>query len=220
MRKGIEPASAVCRARACRFGPRRGLVCRRFRRRSESEGLDQNELDTDLIDVGFDLQSSALDDSDTGFGATLGYQVNENFAAELSYVDLGEVSYQATNGHANPANESAALETSAAGPVFSLLGILPVGERFEVYGRAGLALMDSEGEATITIGDVPTRSAIRPRARTRWSAWAASSTSVTGSASGSNGTTTWTSAARKSWARATSTCSRSACATTSADREI
>ena len=123
---------------------------------ASAEGLDQNELDASLIDVGFDLQSSELDDSDTGFGATLGYQVNENFAAELSYVDLGESSYAATNGLANPDNETAALETSAAGPVFSLLGILPVGERFEVYGRAGLALMDSEGEATITIGDVPT----------------------------------------------------------------
>ncbi len=120
---------------------------------ASSEGLDQNELDAGLVDGGFALQSSALDDSDTGFGATLGYQVNENFAAELSYVDLGESSYQATNGQASPANESASLETSAAGPVFSLLGILPIGERFEVYGRAGLALMDADGEATITIGD-------------------------------------------------------------------
>jgi OOP family OmpA-OmpF porin len=124
---------------------------------ASSEGLDQDELDASLVDVGFDLQSSSLDDSDTGFGATLGYQVNENFAAELSYVDLGDVSYQASNEQANPANESVTLDTSAAGPVFSLLGILPVGERWDLYGRAGLALMDSEGEATATAGDVTDR---------------------------------------------------------------
>ncbi len=124
---------------------------------ASSEGLDQDELDTSLVDAGFDLQSSSLDDSDTGFGATLGYKVNENFAAELSYVDLGDVSYQASNGQASPANESATLDTSAAGPVFSLLGILPVGERWDVYARAGLALMDSEGEAAVTVGDVTDR---------------------------------------------------------------
>ena len=124
---------------------------------ASSEGLDQDELDASLVDAGFDLQSSSLDDSDTGFGATLGYEVNENFAAELSYVDLGDVSYQASNEQANPANESVTLDTSAAGPVFSLLGILPVGERWDLYGRAGLALMDSEGEATATAGDVTDR---------------------------------------------------------------
>ena len=124
---------------------------------ASSEGLDQNELDAALVDAGFDLQSSSLDDSDTGFGATLGYQVNENFAAELSYVDLGDVSYQASNEQANPANETLTLDTSAAGPVFSLLGILPIGERWGIYGRAGLALMDSEGEATATVGDVTDR---------------------------------------------------------------
>ena len=124
---------------------------------ASSEGLDQDELDASLVDGGFDLQSSSLDDSDTGFGATLGYQVNENFAAELSYVDLGDVSYQASNEQANPANESVTLDTSAAGPVFSLLGILPVGERWDLYGRAGLALMDSEGEASATVGDVTDR---------------------------------------------------------------
>ena len=124
---------------------------------SSAQGLDQDQLDTALVDAGFDLQASALDDSDTGFGATLGYQVNENFATELSYVDLGEVTYDANNAQASPGNESFALSSSAAGPVFSLLGILPVGERFQVYGRAGLALMDVEGEAAGTVGDVVTR---------------------------------------------------------------
>jgi opacity protein-like surface antigen len=124
---------------------------------ASSEGLDQDELDAGLVAAGFDLQSSSLDDSDTGFGATLGYQVNENFAAELSYMDLGEVSYQASNEQANPANESAALETSAAGLVLSFLGILPVSSHVEVYGRAGIALMDVEGELSATIGDVTDR---------------------------------------------------------------
>jgi len=124
---------------------------------ASADGLNQNELDAGLVGAGFNLQSSSLDDSDTGFGATLGYQVNEHFATELSYVDLGESSYQASNEQANPANESVTLDTSAAGPVLSFLGILPVSSRFDVYGRAGLALMVVDGEVSATVGDVTDR---------------------------------------------------------------
>jgi len=98
--------------------------------------------------------SSSLDDSDTAFGATLGYQVNENFAAELSYVDLGSVDYNASgtvNGGLGDVPASVGISASAQGPVFSLLGILPIGERFSVYGRIGLASMDSEGSVSVTI---------------------------------------------------------------------
>lgn len=122
-----------------------------------SDGLNQNRLDENLVDVGFDLQSSSLDDSDTGFGLAVGYQVNRNFAAELAYVDLGEVSYSATNGQASPGNQDVALDTSAAGPVLSLLGILPVSSRFDVYARAGLAVMNVDGEARIAEGDASER---------------------------------------------------------------
>ncbi len=111
-----------------------------------------NQLGFDVVDA-----TSNVDDSDTGFGASLGYQVNEHFAAELSYVDLGSSAYRASrtlNDGVSDLPAAVTISASAQGPVFSLLGILPVGERFAAYGRVGLALMDSEGSVSVTIDDV------------------------------------------------------------------
>lgn len=127
------------------------------------ENVRQGDLDQNLIDFfgsgGLTVVDavSDLDDSDTGFGVAAGYQVNPYFAAELGYVDLGEWDYSAegtvTDGLADyPA--SFGLSQSAAGPVFSLLGIVPIGERFSVFARAGLALMSVDADADVTIDGI------------------------------------------------------------------
>ncbi len=130
---------------------------------ASTKNVNQGELDQNLIDFfgsgGLTVVDavSSLDDSDTGFGLAVGYQVNENFATELAYVDLGETSYAAegtvTDGLADyPA--SFGLSQTAAGPVFSLLGIVPIGERFSVFARAGLALMSVDADVDVTIDGV------------------------------------------------------------------
>jgi OOP family OmpA-OmpF porin len=125
----------------------------------EQAALDQQLLDFfGLAGLGVVEATTSLDDSDTGFGAGVGFQVNEHFAAELAYVDLGETSYDATgtvtDGISNfPADF--ALSQSAEGPVFSLLGFLPVGERFAVFGRAGIALMSVDADVAVSIDGEP-----------------------------------------------------------------
>jgi len=130
---------------------------------ASTKNVSQGEIDQNLIDFfgsgGLTVVDavSSLDDSDTGFGLAVGYQVNENFATELAYVDLGETSYTAegtvTDGLADyPA--SFGLRQTAAGPVFSLLGIVPIGERFSVFARAGLALMSVDADVDVTIDGV------------------------------------------------------------------
>ena len=111
----------------------------------ESNGVD-------VIDV-----TATIDDSDTGFGIAGGYQLNDHFAFEFAYVDLGSVSYQLSATVSDGTNEADAdvqLESSADGPVVSALGILPIGERFSVFGRVGLSLMNAKGTARITIDGV------------------------------------------------------------------
>jgi len=131
---------------------------------ASTKNVRQGELDQNLIDFfgsgGLTVVDavSDLDDSDTGFGLAIGYQVNENFATELAYVDLGEYSYAAegtvTDGLADyPA--SFGLSQSAAGPVYSVLGILPIGERFSVFARVGIALMSVEADADVVVDGVP-----------------------------------------------------------------
>jgi OOP family OmpA-OmpF porin len=130
---------------------------------SSVKNVDQGELDQNLIDAFgaaglFVVEAtSTLDDSDTGFGAALGFQTNENFAMELAYVDLGELSYDATGTVTDGFDDFATdftLGQSASGPVFSLLGIWPIGERFSVFGRAGIALMMVDADVRVTIDDV------------------------------------------------------------------
>ncbi|HWM28107.1 MAG TPA: hypothetical protein VNQ14_06595, partial [Woeseiaceae bacterium] len=67
-----------------------------------SASISQGQADDNLVAIfetaGFDVAdiTSTLDDSDTGFGLAGGYQVNDHFAFEFAYVDLGSVGYRAT----------------------------------------------------------------------------------------------------------------------------
>jgi opacity protein-like surface antigen len=104
------------------------------------------------------LDSTAdIDDSDTGLGLGGGYQLNDHFALEFAYVDLGSATYDFTatleDEDGNQANADVEFESSADGPVFSALGIWPIGERFSVFGRAGFSLLNAKGTARVTIDD-------------------------------------------------------------------
>lgn len=75
-------------------------------------------------DVGFNALS---DSTDTAYGVLLGYQYNRNFAIEGEYTDLGRF-------------------TTAAGVTgksdvwgLSALGVMPLQNRFSVYGKLGIA---------------------------------------------------------------------------------
>jgi OmpA-OmpF porin, OOP family len=134
-----------------------------FGGQSNASGASLGRFDQNLVDIFesadqdvLDLTSS-LDDSDTAFGLGGGYQLNDHFAVEFVYVDLGSVGYQATATVTDGVDQAVAdvsLESSASGPVVSAVGILPIGERFSVFGRVGLALLNADGKARITIDGV------------------------------------------------------------------
>jgi OOP family OmpA-OmpF porin len=131
-----------------------------FAGEASAQNIDQGELDQNVLDlfgsVGLDVvdATSSLDDSDTGFGLAGGYQVNPWFAAELAYVDLGDISYQAngtvTDG-VTDLDAGVGIDQSASGPVFSLVGMWPIGGQFSVFGRVGIALMSVDADATVSI---------------------------------------------------------------------
>lgn len=133
---------------------------------SSASGASQNEATGNLVDifesVGLDVTdvTSTIDDSDTGFGAGGGYQYNDNFALEIAYVDLGTAAYRfsatVTDG-VDVADADVELASTADGPVFSALGILPMGERFYVFGRVGFSLMNANGTARITLDGITDR---------------------------------------------------------------
>lgn len=121
---------------------------------SEAEALGQLEELVAFNGLEVVEATVQLDDSDTGYGVAGGYQFNDHFALEFGYVDLGAVAYEfdstLTDGE-ETAEADVQLESASDGPVFSALGILPIGERFSVFARVGFSLMNAKGRARVTI---------------------------------------------------------------------
>ena len=82
------------------------------------------------------LATSSISDRDRNHGFKLygGYQLNRNFAIEGGYFDLGKFGYTATTVPAGTLNG----DIKVKGLNLDLVGIVPLTEKFSVFGRAGL----------------------------------------------------------------------------------
>lgn len=118
---------------------------------------DQSANEEQLIDTlegtGAPIQnlSSSTEDSDLGYQATFGYRFNRYFAAELGLAQFGSLKSTAradVDFGSGFVPASVSLTFSAGGPVVSAVGILPINEKFEVYGRLGYLFCSSERELT------------------------------------------------------------------------
>lgn len=96
-------------------------------------GVTSSDIAKSDLDAAYGLagSESSIDDSGSSWGADIGYQWGRHFAVEVGYVDLGEATYTAA---------AYGLETSfqSNGPTVGAVGILPLGDRFELHGRAGV----------------------------------------------------------------------------------
>ena len=77
----------------------------------------------------------SFDDSDTGYKVFGGYRFMKYFGVEGGYMSFGE-----------PSDEVSGIDVSieATGWDAFAVGILPLGERFEVFGKLGLIFWDSD----------------------------------------------------------------------------
>ncbi|TFW30415.1 hypothetical protein E4L96_00085 [Massilia arenosa] len=81
--------------------------------------------------AGADLGRSTADDYDgheTSYGGFLGYQINQNFAAELGYRRLADTTVRFAGYNVDAKVDQTAI---------SVLGIVPLQKNFSVYGRLG-----------------------------------------------------------------------------------
>lgn len=102
-------------------------------------------------------EPSKLDDSTDVWGALAGYRWNEHFAAEIGYVKLGEVKYDfdgvynfnfVPNDPLLPVQNDdidyiGAYRFTSAGPTAAVVGLMPLGQYFEVHAKAGIFLADT-----------------------------------------------------------------------------
>ena len=122
---------------------------------SDQSQNEQDLLDT-LINTGNPTQnlSSSTEDTDIGYNATFGYRFNRYFSAELGLAQFGSVESTA-KGDLDFGDgfvpTSLTLSFSAGGPMISAIGYLPIGEKFELFGRVGYLFTSSERELTSNV---------------------------------------------------------------------
>lgn len=107
---------------------------------------------------------TSVDETDVGWNFALGYRVNKYLAAELSYVDAGEASMVERYSVPPTSTLPDVLRTytvNARGPEVSVLGSLPLSERWELFLRGGVLFAKQEVESR-TIIESPTATGGQP----------------------------------------------------------
>jgi hypothetical protein len=91
------------------------------------------------------------DDQAFGWGALVGYRANPHFAAELTYVDFGSIDGAETFDLAGLFPDSTGaddftidFDLRAAGPMASVMGIVPFAARYEAFARVGMLWASQE----------------------------------------------------------------------------
>jgi OOP family OmpA-OmpF porin len=95
--------------------------------------IGQSDVDVDCL--------GSCDTKDTAWKIFGGYQVNRNFALEIGYTDLGEISDNVPGVFSETAESSA----------WELVGVgsLPVANNFSLHGKIGVYRAESESRFTL-----------------------------------------------------------------------
>ena len=111
----------------------------------------QADVDESMVIPGLIDPGGRVDGKDGAFKLFGGYQFNPNFALEAAAVDLGDVSYSGFFT-GTPGGTVTGGRVQNSGLNLSAVGVLPLGERFVLFGKAGMFLWYSE--ATDVTGGV------------------------------------------------------------------
>jgi opacity protein-like surface antigen len=96
------------------------------------------------------VSSSDLDESDTAFSAAVGYTFNRYLSVELSYADLGELTSSSVTSFGSidptlmPTSFRVTQKLAAETIAISVLGTLPLSERWSLFARGGYGFSESD----------------------------------------------------------------------------
>lgn len=106
-----------------------------------------NDFCNDLRAGGF--VGGSCDETDSGWKGFLGYRVNRHLAIEGTYINWGEASIRNATFGGLPTSGRGELTSMGA----AIVGLLPVGERFSLFGKVGMLL--SEVEVQVNVAGFP-----------------------------------------------------------------
>lgn len=121
--------------------------------------IDDARITSSLLGSGFSGVSIADENRDLGFKVFGGYQFNKNFALEGGYFDLGKFGFMANTTPAGTLSGNIRLK----GLNLDAVGILPLTEKFSVFGRIGA----NYAQATDSFAGTGAVSVLNPNPSTR-----------------------------------------------------
>jgi hypothetical protein len=148
---GFAEAAPKKRTRnANRIGPYGGALVG-FSTYSGDENEKEQALEDILSGAGIANQniSSSTEDTDIGYQALFGYRFHRFIAAELGLAQFGSM-VSTARGDVDFGDgfvpTSLSYTYTAGGPMFSVIGILPLHEKFELFARFGYLFTSAELE--------------------------------------------------------------------------
>jgi OOP family OmpA-OmpF porin len=109
-----------------------------------SLGMSQARKFCNASDAPAGSSTSSCDDHGVGFKLFLGYRFNKFLAVEGSFITFGDFATNVTVGSETARAEFNPKAWSGAG-----LLIVPLGDRLELFGKAGMAAVKSERQTTV-----------------------------------------------------------------------
>lgn len=101
-------------------------------------GVGQSYIEQDNV-----FQNEDFDEEDLALKAFAGYRFHKHFAGEVDYLDFGE-----PDGTVTALGLDVRTSIEAYALAMYLVGILPLAEKFEVFGKLGAAYWDADAEAS------------------------------------------------------------------------
>ncbi len=108
--------------------------------------LGQSSVDLGLSDLDDgSFTGGSVDDTDTSWKAFVGFRFVKFLAIEADWIDVGGVSIVATSDGSGPVFLAGPVTRTATvdGYRVSAVGIIPIGERFSIFGRYGVFYWDA-----------------------------------------------------------------------------
>lgn len=115
--------------------------------KSKMSDFSGSDVDAVLASVGA-TSTSTTDNKDTGWKAFAGYRIMKYLAVEGAYTNFGDVTARSTITAPAPGTLNLKVETQAWS--LSALGILPLNDKFSLFGRLGFNVSNSDVSVSAT----------------------------------------------------------------------
>jgi hypothetical protein len=152
----LAGSAAASSAQAAELGIYAGVSYAMVKKDSTRSVFENEARNVDAL-ARFVPQSTTatLDSEDSAYGFVVGWRLSEHLALEGGYMDLGEVSYREHSTGLfipppadppeppDPGTLQKNIDSGTSGIQLSVLGILPLSYRWEVYARGGVLIANN-----------------------------------------------------------------------------